>query len=164
MVWGGKPYQEVISNQFYEVPSAVSCRFRYDVTVMTKHQQLLLIDGWVNLILGLALTAFPSSLVAFLGLPDPPSAFYPNILGGVLIGIAIALFLESRNTRDQTSGLGLHGAVVINLCGGLVLCAWLLWGNLELPLQGAIFLWGLVILLVGISGIELATKISGKQE
>ena len=127
---------------------------------MTHRNTLLIIDGLVNLALGIVLLLFPSSLVAYLGVPGAENSFYPNILGGVLFGIAIALFLESRSTAGNTTGLGLLGAVVINLCAGLVLGAWLLWGNLELPVRGTVFLWSLVILLVGISSIELSTKLS----
>jgi hypothetical protein len=127
---------------------------------MAHRKTLLIIDGLINLVLGVVLLLFPSSLVAYLGVPDAQMSFYPNILGGVLFGIAIALFLESQSTSENTSGLGLLGAVVINLCAGLVLGAWLLWGNLELPLRGTVFLWSLVVLLVGISSIELATKLS----
>ena len=127
---------------------------------MANHKTLLMFDGLINLILGTVLLIFPSSLVAFLGVPPAQSAFYPSILGGVLLGIAVALFVESRSTHASTSGLGLLGAVCINLCGGLVLCGWLLLGELELPLRGSIFLWSLVALLVAISSIELATRIA----
>ena len=126
--------------------------------LMAHRRTLLIIDGLINLILGLVLLAVPPGLVAYLGVPDAQNAFYPSVLGGVLVGIAIALFLESRTAVENTSGLGLLGAVVINLCAGVVLGAWLLWGELDLPLRGAVLLWSLVTLLVGISGIELATK------
>jgi hypothetical protein len=122
---------------------------------MSKRKTLLLIDGIINLVLGIVLMIVPTTLVAFLGVPAIQHAFYPNILGGVLFGIGIALFLEAGNTEETTSGLGLSGAVAINLCGGLVLAAWLLLGDLDLPLQGTIFLWLLVMLLVGISAIEI---------
>ena len=141
----------------------IFCRLGYYLLVMAHRKTLLIIDGLINLILGIVLLLFPASLVAYLGVPDAQTSFYPSILGGILIGIAIALFLESRSTANNTSGLGLLGAVVINLCGGLVLGAWLLWGDLELPLRGTVFLWGLVTLLVGISSIELATKLSTSQ-
>ena len=122
---------------------------------MSKRKTLLLIDGIINLVLGIVLMIVPTTLVAFLGVPAIQHAFYPNILGGVLFGIGIALFLEAGNTEETTSGLGLSGAVAINLCGGLVLAAWLLLGDLDLPLQGTIFLWLLVMVLVGISAIEI---------
>jgi hypothetical protein len=127
---------------------------------MARRNTLLIIDGLINLILGVVLLVFPSGLVAFLGVPNAQNAFYPNILGGVLIGIAMALFVESRSTGDHASGLGLRGAIFINLCGGLVLGAWLLFGELELPLRGSIFLWSLFAVLVGISSIELASTLS----
>jgi hypothetical protein len=130
---------------------------------MAQRKTLLIIDGLINLALGIVLLLFPSALVAYLGVPSAENSFYPNILGGVLFGIAIALFLESRSNAGSTRGLGLLGAVVINLCGGLVLGAWLLLGGLELPLRGTVFLWSLVIILVGISSIELATNLSKSQ-
>jgi hypothetical protein len=52
-------------------------------------------------------------------------------------------------------GLGLAGAIAINLCGGLVLLGWLIFGNLNLPLRGNLFLWLIAIILVGISSVEL---------
>ncbi len=127
---------------------------------MANQKILLMIDGLINLVLGTVLLVFPSSLVAFLGVPTAQNAFYPNMLGGVLVGIAAALFIEIRSDAERTSGLGLMGAVSINLCGGFVLGAWLLLGQLELPLRGSIFLWSLVVLLVGISSIELGANIS----
>ena len=130
---------------------------------MANRNRLLVVDGAINLILGIVLLIFPSSLVAYLGVPEAHSPFYPSILGGVLVGIAIALFLESHSSDASTTGLGLLGAVVINLCGGLVLGAWLILGELNLPPRGLIFLWGLVILLVGISCIELITRFSKNQ-
>lgn len=118
---------------------------------------LLTIDGIINLTLGTLLVVFPAPLVEALGIPDAPS-FYPNILGGVLIGIGIALFLERGSQGRHSSGLGVNGAIAINLCGGLVLAGWLIFGDLALPLHGFIFLWALVILLLGISSAELFVR------
>jgi len=122
-----------------------------------KRSILLTIDGIINLVLGMLLMIFPAPLVAALGIPAAP-AFYPSILGGVLFGIGIALFLERGTQRTQGSGLGLIGAVAINLCGGLVLAAWLIFGELGLPLRGLIFLWLLAVLLVVISSVELLVR------
>ena len=74
------------------------------------------------------------------------------------VGIGIALLLERRAQDGSTRGLGLTGALVINLCFGLVLAAWLLFGPLELLPRGSIVLWGLVAILVGLSGIELLSE------
>ena len=121
-----------------------------------KRKTLLTIDGIVNLLLGLLLMVFPRSLVAILGLPPSDPGFYPNILGGVLFGIGIALMMESRSGKAGGDGLSLCGAAAINLCGGLVLGAWLLFGNLRLPQRGTILLWLLVAILVGISIAEIS--------
>lgn len=119
-----------------------------------RHTSLLKIDAAINLILGILLLAFPLELVQALGLPMADPSFYPSILGGVLFGIGLALLIECYRQSNGFIGLGLGGAIAINLCGGFVLAIWLLSGSLNLPLRGQIFLWSLVLLLVGISLIE----------
>ena len=59
-----------------------------------KHKILLLVDGTVNLILGLLLLIFPFGIIDLLGLPPTNTHFYASILGAVLFGIGIALFIE----------------------------------------------------------------------
>jgi hypothetical protein len=82
------------------------------------HSRLLIIDAAINLALGVLLVCFPAQTVQTLGLPQFEQTFYLSILGAVLIGIAIALLIESRRKQQAIVGLGLGGAVAINLCGG----------------------------------------------
>jgi len=90
-----------------------------------------------------------------MGVPAIEQAFYPSIMGGVFMGIGVSLVIESnRRSSAKAVGLGLAGAVAINLCGGVVLIGWLLFGDLSLPVGGTIFLWVLAVLLVAISSIE----------
>jgi hypothetical protein len=49
--------------------------------------------------------------------------FYPNALGGVLSGIGIALLIEAFREPNGLVGLGLGGAIAINLCDGFTLAA-----------------------------------------
>ena len=128
----------------------------------TKMQSplLLIVDAVINLVLGVLLIVFPDGLVAFLGIPGAESAFYPGILGGVLFGIGIALLVQYFRGNG---GLGLEGAISINLSGGAVLAAWLVFGQLDLAFRGQVFLWLLVVLLVGISSLELITIGAGKR-
>lgn len=112
---------------------------------------LLLLDAAINLALGVLLVAFPAAIVDFLGLPQAIPPFYPSLLGGVLFGIGLALLIGCRNS----SGLGLTGALSINLCGGLVLTWWLVSGSLNLTSAGHALLWFLVVALVGLSIFEL---------
>jgi len=118
-------------------------------------KELLTVDGIVNLVLGILLVAFPANVVLALGIPAGDSAFYANVLGGVLFGVGVALVIERFRPPLKTVGLGLGGAISINLCGGVVLAGWLILGRLELTTLGTIVLWGLVVLLVGLSVIEL---------
>ena len=119
-----------------------------------KRSGLLLADAAVNLVLGGLLLVFTRDIVRFLGIPPTPIRFYPNILGGVLFGIGLALLIEYFRRPGGLVGLGLGGAIAINLCGAAVLAAWLLFGHLEISLRGRIVLWVLTLLLVLISTAE----------
>ena len=134
----------------------------YNRSVM-KRSVVLLADAVINLMLGVLLLFFSESIIRFLGIPPVESYFYPNILGGVLFGIGLALFLEYFRRPQGLIGLGLGGAVAINLCGGFVLAGWLVFGNLSIPAQGRIILWILVVVLVGLSGLELAVYSRNKR-
>jgi len=115
---------------------------------------LLIIDAVINLALGILLLIFTEGIINFLGVPGSVSSFYPNILGAVLSGIGIALLIEVLKEGNDKKGLGILGAIAINLCGGLVLVFWLIFGNLEIPPKGYIFLSILSFILVIISIIE----------
>ena len=128
--------------------------------IRMKSPPLLLVDASINLVLGVLLIIFPGWLVSFLGIPDAVPGFYAGILGGVLFGIGIALLIQFF---QDAGGLGLTGAVSINLCGGIVLAGWLIFGNLHLPLRGQVFLWALVILLVGLSSFEFFHSKTGRR-
>jgi hypothetical protein len=116
---------------------------------------LLTLDAIINLALGVLLIVFPAGLVSSLGIPNVEVAFYHSILGGVLFGTGIALLIQRVR---GSSGLGLEGAISINLSGGLVLAGWVLFGALSLPLRGRILLWALVVILIGISALELLAR------
>jgi hypothetical protein len=119
---------------------------------------LLAIDSAVNILLGVLLLLFPAGMLELLGLPSVEHHFYTTILGAVIFGIGIALLIELRWAREGISGLGLAGAIAINLCGGGVLLGWLLLGPFELPLRGQIVLWVVAIVVLGIGIVELISK------
>ncbi|MGB3341135.1 MAG: hypothetical protein WBB37_06610 [bacterium] len=121
-----------------------------------KNSIVLLVDAMVNFFLGMLLVVFPAEIFEFIGLPLTDHAFYPTILGAVLIGIAIALILEFNRKPAGMVGLGLGGAIAINLCAAFVLCFWLLNGKLAVSISGHIILWILVIILVLISAFEIS--------
>ena len=112
---------------------------------------LLMIDAAVNLALGILLLSFPAGLVKLLGLPPTSTWFYPSILGAVIFGIGLALLVE---WRGYMRGLGIGGAIAINLCGSAVLVAWLVINPFDLPLRGYILLWSVAIIVLGIGLVE----------
>jgi uncharacterized membrane protein YedE/YeeE len=116
------------------------------------HKTLLVVDASLNLVLGALLLAYPAKLAAALGLPPVTNAFFPNVLGGVLFGIGIALLLAFRG---GSQGLGLDGAVAINLCGAGVVVGWLVAAPEVIPPRGRITLWAIALLVIAIGLIEL---------
>jgi len=128
-----------------------------------KNSVVLLIDAMVNFFLGMLLVVFPAEIFQFVGLPVTDHAFYPTILGAVLIGIAVALIIEFNRKPAGMVGLGLGGAIAINLCGAFVLGFWLLNGKLSIAISGHIILWMIVIILVVISAFEISVFFKKKK-
>ncbi len=76
-----------------------------------------------------------------------------TILGAVLTGIAVALWVE-RGAEGR--GLGLPGALAINGLGAGTVLFWLIRGGLDLPLRGRMVLWVVALGVLGIGLAELA--------
>ena len=129
---------------------------------MRQGKLLILIDSIINFLLGIVLLAYSESIIRFFGLPEIDHYFYPNILGAVLFGIGIALLIEYKR-KNAFFGLGLGGAIAINMSGGTILLLWLIWGDLSIPIQGSIILWVLDFLLIGISAFELFASLRKKR-
>ncbi len=122
-------------------------------------KELLVVDGIGNVVLGWLLIVLPMRLTAWLGIPGIEHRFYPSLFGAVLFGIGVALLMELPRRGAKISGLGLGGALTINTCFGIALAAWLLSGRLDLTPHGAVILWAFVVILLGLSGIELAAEL-----
>ena len=129
-----------------------------------KRRLLLGVDAFVNVFLGLILLLFPAGLGDLLGLPRTNTYFYPTILGGILFGIGLALFIEWRDAGRGVHGLALPGAIAINLSGAVVLLLWLAFGELALPARGRVALWLVAIVVLGISMVEIAASPWGKKD
>jgi len=124
----------------------------------SKHKTLLVIDAIINLVLGLLLLLFPAGVVELLGLPLTNTNFYPSILGAVLFGIGVALLIERYGASKNIRGLGLGGAIAINLCGAGVLLLWLLIAPFNIPLRGIVILWSIAIIVLIIGFVEIIAK------
>ncbi len=121
-------------------------------TVAPGHRRVLAVDAAINLLLGITLVWLPSPMMAWLGLPPAGSRLYSTVLGGVLVGIGLALLLELFGRR----GLGLDGAVVINICGAGLLVLWLVARRELLSTGAAAVLWGVAAAVLLIAVVELA--------
>ena len=123
---------------------------------MNKRRIALSIDAVINLILGVLLLAYSADLAKFLGVPVVESAFYPNLLGAIFIGITFALIVEAfKQKQTKSDGLGMFGAICVNLCGSIVLLIWLILGNMDLPVRGMVFLWVIALSVLMVSCLEL---------
>ena len=129
--------------------------------IRPRFRVILIIDAIINLLLGVILMIFPIEAMSLLGLPLTYEPFYSSVLGAILIGIAIALIIECVKEPVALGGLGLGGAIAVNVCGACVLMLWLVSGHLIIPLRGYLILWVIVFVLLIVSGIELILCESG---
>jgi len=133
-------------------------RSEVDVGMRQKSRFLLVIDGVMNILLGTLLLLFPAGVLDLLGLPETSTHFYPSILGAVLVGIGVALFIEVHGARRPVTGLGLAGAIAINIFGGGALLVWLLVAELDMPTRGHIVLWCVAVAVLTIGVFELLAR------
>lgn len=131
---------------------------KYEIT----RNILLLIDGIINLVLGILLLLYPFGIASILGLPLTNSNFYPSILGAVIFGIGIALIIERFAKPHAIRGLGLAGAIVINFCGAGVLLIWLLIARFDIPLRGYIILWSIAVIVLLVGLVETINEFNKK--
>ena len=116
-------------------------------------QQLLWIETLLKLASGLVLITAPLPAIRLLGLPRTESAFWPRLLGAVLMGLAAGTFLEGR---IGTRGMGLAGCLLVNLSVAGMLTTLLVLGRASTTRRGRLLLWALVAVLLGLSLLEIA--------
>lgn len=117
-------------------------------------QQVLWIETLVKLAGGLVLSLAPLTAIRVLGLSRTDSSFWPRLLGALLIGLAGAAFLEGRYPGSH--GLGVGGAVIVNLAGAAMLATLLALKVAAPSTRGRMVLWTLVALLLILSLLEIA--------
>lgn len=120
-----------------------------------RRSTLLAVDSIINVVLGVCLLALPGPTIAFFGLPPSGGHFYVTLLGAVLLGVGIALWIERRG-RGRWRGLGLAGALVINGLGAGTVLVWLLLDPFDLPTRGYVVLWSVALIVLGTALAELA--------
>jgi hypothetical protein len=120
----------------------------------TTHRRLLISDAVINLVLGALLLLAPLGTLSLVGVPTPSTFLFTATLGGVLMGIGVALVASARGMP----GLGLVGAIAINACGAIALVGWLVTTDVELAPRGAATLWGIAAVVLAVALVELASR------
>jgi hypothetical protein len=116
--------------------------------------QLLWIELVMKLAGGLVLLLVPLTAIKVLGLPAAPSPFWPRLLGAVLVGLALATYMDASVRLGH--GLALGGSFVINLTAGFALAALAYLGRGIETTRGRLVLWLCAAGLLGLAAVELA--------
>lgn len=103
---------------------------------------------------GLLLLLFPLLTSRALGLDKPANGFWPRLVGGILLGVAIAVGLEMA--RAPAGGLGMLACVVINVVGAGVILAQLVLTTAAPSRRGRALLGMMVGVLLVLSAFEIA--------
>jgi hypothetical protein len=123
-------------------------------------QNLLWLEVALKLTGGLTLALIPVTASRLVGLPISGTAFWPRLLGAVLIGLALATLLQGdtllKGAFTHGRGLGLAGSIAINLTSAAILTAQLVMTRAAATRRGNGALWALVAVLTGLSLFELA--------
>ena len=102
-------------------------------------QQLLWIEIVLKTSVGALLFLVPRATAKALGLPPVAQSFWPRLVGGALLGIAAAVALGTWLGRP--GGLGLAGAVAINLTAAVVIVAELSLAKDGMAKRGRVLSW-----------------------
>lgn len=116
--------------------------------------QILYLEVLIKLAFGAPLILAPLSSLKLCGLPCPLTGFWPRLVGGLLLGLAAAIFIEIRLPGSR--GLGLHGLIAINLIAAGTIVALLIMNAGAQTVRGRIALWLATALLFTLALAEIS--------
>ena len=120
---------------------------------LSMAHQILWFETILKFSAGICLLAFPVSLARLLGLPHGNVGFWPRLLGGVLIGLAGAIYIEASQPTVQ--GIGFSGLVVINITAILLMMSLIITKQID-TWRGNAALWVVCGMLILLSLFEIA--------
>ena len=115
---------------------------------------LLWIEIVSKLAIGGLLIVSPTLLIKVLGLPRSSSAFWPRLVGALLVGMAAAMFMDISLRLGH--GMSLGGSFVINVALALALLADLISRNDMKPWRGRMVKWIALATLSTLAFVEIA--------
>lgn len=114
---------------------------------------------WFEIILkaaaGLCLFLLPITVIRILGLPRPDTGFWPRLVGAILVGIAIGVFMTIR-FPDARGGIGPAGLIPINFMGATAMIAPLIMGTAAPTRRGTLFVVAAAVVLLALAFLEIA--------
>lgn len=116
--------------------------------------QILFLEVLIKLAFGVPLVLAPISTLKLCGLPCPPTGFWPRLVGGLLLGLAVAIFIEIR--LPGSKGLGLHGLIAINLVAAGSIVGPLIMNAGATTVRGRMALWLATALLFMLALAEIS--------
>ncbi len=119
--------------------------------------QLLWFETLLKGSIGLLLVFLPITTARMAGLPHGNTAFWPRLFGAALLGIAGAFAVEGYNLAGgaiEAKGLGLGGAVIINLTAILSLFGTLIFSAVATR-RGKVVIWLMILLLLFLTLFEI---------
>ena len=82
-------------------------------------EQFLWIETLIKGAIGISLVLAPRVTIRLFVLPETSTAFWPRMIGGLLLGLTLATFLTGAKVIND--GIGLGGLAIINLSVAAVL-------------------------------------------
>lgn len=118
-------------------------------------QQLLWFEVVLKAAAGLTLLLIPLTALRIAGLQRPDTGFWPRLVGGIILGIAIAVYITLQ-FPEARGGLGPAGLIPINLAAAAALIAPLIMGTAAPSRRGKLFLFLNSVILLTLSFLEIA--------
>jgi hypothetical protein len=118
--------------------------------------QLLWFETLLKGSIGLLLVFLPITTARMAGFPHGNTAFWPRLFGSALLGIAGAFAVEGyiAGGAIEAKGLGLGGAVIINLTAILSLFGTLIFSAVATR-RGKVVIWLMILLLLFLTLFEI---------
>jgi hypothetical protein len=118
-------------------------------------QQILWAEIFLKAAVGMALIIAPLTLIAIVGMARPDTGFWPRLLGGVSLGIAVGVWIA--NAFPEAHGaIGPAGLIPINLLAASALLGPLALNAAAPTRRGKLFIAASALLLLALAFLEIA--------
>lgn len=118
-------------------------------------QQILWLEVFLKGAAGLTLLLLPLTAIRIAGMHRPETGFWPRLVGGVVLGIAAAVYVTLQ-FPEARGGLGPAGLIPINLAAAAAMIAPLIMGTAAPSRRGKLFILVNALALLTLAFLEIA--------